>query len=75
MRKWFVPLTVLGLGGIGALVLSERGRKAILWALDRIDEAPEKISEWNERSQRELERIQMNLNRLAEALETRPAVQ
>lgn len=72
MRKWFLPLTVLGLGGLGALVLSERGRKAIFWALDRIDEAPEKISEWNESAQRELERIQNNLNQLADTLEPRP---
>jgi len=75
MKKWFLPLTVLGLGGIGALVLSERGRKAIFWALEKIDEAPERISEWNDSAQRELERIQMNLNRLAEVLEARPVQQ
>jgi hypothetical protein len=76
MRKWFLPLTVLGLGGVGALVLSERGRKAIIWAMERLDEAPERFSEWNENAQSELERIQINLNRLAESLDTaRPSVQ
>lgn len=74
MRKWFLPLTVLGIGGLGALVLSERGRKAIVWAMERIDEAPDRFSEWNESAQLELERIQNNLERLAESLESvRPA--
>jgi hypothetical protein len=74
MRKWFLPLTVLGIGGLGALVLSERGRKAIVWAMERIDEAPDRFSEWNENAQLELDRIQTNLNRLAESLESvRPA--
>jgi hypothetical protein len=72
MRKWFLPLTVLGLGGLGALVLSEQGRKRIFWALDRIGEAPDRFSEWNDNAQRELERIQNTLNQLAESLEPRP---
>ena len=41
MRKWFVPLTMLGIGSIGALVLSERGRQALEWIFDRLDEAPD----------------------------------
>jgi hypothetical protein len=75
MRKWFLPLTVLGIGGLGALVLSERGRKAIVWAMERIDEAPDRFSEWNENAQSELDRIQNNLNRLAESLEAVRPVQ
>lgn len=75
MKKWFLPLTVLGLGGLGAIVLSERGRKALLWAMERLDEAPDRFSEWNESAQRELERIQSSLNQLAETLEpARPRV-
>jgi hypothetical protein len=70
MRKWFLPLTVLGIGGLGALVFSERGRKAIVWAMERIDEAPERFSEWNENAQSEFDRIQNNLNRLAESLDS-----
>jgi hypothetical protein len=72
MRKWFVPLTVLGVGGLGAMILSDRGRKTILWALDRINEAPDRLIDWNESAQRELERIQNTLNQLAESLEPRP---
>jgi hypothetical protein len=72
MRKWFLPLTVLGVGGLGAMILSDRGRKTILWALDRINEAPDRLIDWNESAQRELERIQNTLNQLAESLEPRP---
>jgi len=29
MRRWYVPLTVLGLAGLGALILTQRGRQAL----------------------------------------------
>ena len=29
MRRWYVPLTVLGLGSVGAFLLSERGRNGL----------------------------------------------
>ncbi len=73
MRKWFVPLTMLGIGSLGALVLSERGRQALDWIFDRIDEAPDRIAEWNENAQQELDKIQVTLNEIAETLQTRPA--
>lgn len=68
MRKWAVPLTVLGVGGVGALVLSDRGRHAIGWVLRRMQEAPDRIAEWNETAQTELEKIQLAVNELAESL-------
>jgi hypothetical protein len=70
MQKWFLPLTVLGIGGLGLLVLSDRGQDAISWAFKKLDEAPDAFSDWNERAQDELDRIQMALNRVAESLET-----
>lgn len=73
MRKWFLPLTVLGIGGIGALALSERGRRTIEWFFDRIDEAPDRIADWNDSAQAELDRIQTALNDIADTLTTRPA--
>lgn len=73
MRKWFVPLTMLGIGSLGALILSERGRKAMDWIFDRIDEAPDRIAEWNDTAQFELEKIQSALNEIADTLQTRPA--
>ena len=69
MQKWFLPLTVLGVGGLGLLVLSDRGQDALPWAFRKLDEAPGQFNDWNERAQEELDRIQMALNRVAESLE------
>jgi len=68
MRKWAVPLTVLGIGGVGALMLSPRGRTAIRWIFRCMQEAPEHIAQWNETAQTELEKIQKALNEVAESL-------
>jgi hypothetical protein len=73
MRKWFLPLTVLGIGGLGALLLSEAGRRSMEWLFDRLDEAPDRFAEWNESAQTELEKIQNALNELADTLQTHPA--
>ncbi len=73
MRKWFVPLTVLGLGGIGALALSERGRRTIEWLFEKLDQAPDRIAELSDSAQAELEKIELALNDIAETLKTRPA--
>jgi hypothetical protein len=69
MRKWFLPLTVLGLGGIGAALLSPRGRHFVSSLFDRGSEGPSKFIEWNETAQNELARIQKALDRIAEHLD------
>jgi hypothetical protein len=69
MRKVYVPLTVLGLGGLGWLILTGRGRSSLRWIGDRLKEGPERLLEWNEAAQRELDRIQVALNRVAQSLE------
>lgn len=73
MRKWALPLTVLGLGGIGALAFTRRGRSAMKWAMDHAHEAPGRIAEFNEAAQIELDKIQHALNEIAESLQTKPA--
>lgn len=69
MRKWFLPLTVLGLGGIGAALLSPRGRHYVSALFDRGPEGASKFVEWNETAQNELARIQKALDRIAEHLD------
>jgi hypothetical protein len=69
MRKVCVPLTVLSLGGLGCLFLSERGRDALRWIGENLQQGPGRLFEWNEAAQRELDRIQVALNRVAESLE------
>ncbi len=68
MRKWYVPMTVIGVSGLGILFLTDRGRKAMRWAFENVQRAPEAILEWNEAAQHELDRIQTALNRVAESL-------
>lgn len=69
MRKWFVSLTVLGVGSIGAFLLTDKGRETVRRTLAKFEEAPERWEEWNESAQAELERIQATLNQIAESLE------
>ncbi len=69
MRKIYVPLTLLGLGGLGWLFLTERGQKALRWVGENVQRGPARLLEWNEVAQRELDRIQVALNRVAESLQ------
>lgn len=69
MRKMYVPLTVLGLAGLGWLFLSARGRYALRWLGENLGRGPGKFLEWNEAAQRELDRIQVALNRVADTLQ------
>lgn len=71
MRKWFVPLTVLGVGSVGAFLLSERGRNLLGALVENFRAAPDRWLEWNENAQHELDEIAAALNRIAESLEPR----
>jgi hypothetical protein len=70
MRRWYVPLTVLGLAGLGALILTQRGRQALAWLMENLDQAPDTLWQWNDTTQRELERLRAAVNQLADSLET-----
>jgi len=72
MRRWYRPLTVLGLGGIGALLLTDRGRSVLRAVAEKFWEAPDRLLEWNDSLQSELDRIQHSLDRIADTIEPRP---
>jgi len=72
MRRWYLPLTVIGLGGVGALLLSERGRSALRTVLKGFWEAPDRLLDWNGDLESELDRIQSALDGIAESLNPRP---
>ncbi len=74
MRRWYVPLTVLGLGGIGALLLSDRGRTALRRLLENFQQAPDRLLELNDSFQGELDRIQSALDRIADSIDPRPQI-
>lgn len=68
MRKWYLPVAVFGLGSLGLLVLTERGREVVTWLVDQVEQAPERLQGFNEAAQHELDRIELALNQLAESL-------
>jgi len=69
MRRWYLPLTVLGLAGLGALILTQRGRQVLDWLVENFENAPDTLLEWNEAVQGELERLRAAVDQLADSLE------
>jgi hypothetical protein len=70
MRRWYVPLTVLGVASLAALCLTQRGRQALRWLAHNFENAPDTLLPWNETTLRELDRLQMALDQLADSLGT-----
>lgn len=68
MRKWYLPLTMLGVASVAALVLSERGRESVARLVGRLQDPPEPFRGWNDAAQREMERLQDALDRLSHSL-------
>ena len=67
-NKWYLPVAVFGLGSLGLLVLTERGRDAVRWVGNQFEQAPERFLDFNDSVQRELDRIQLALDRVAQSL-------
>jgi hypothetical protein len=65
-------MTAVGLGGLVALLFTDRGRRTLYWISEHLPEAQEQLAEWNETAQRELDRIQTALNNLADSLQVQP---
>ena len=74
MRKWYVPLTVLGLGSIGLVLLSERARSALRSVFEGFGEASDRLAEWNNSLEGELDGIQAMLDGIAESLKPHPGI-
>ena len=72
MRKWYLPL--IGLGSLAALAYSLRGRRTPEWYYGRKDRPAPPSEEWNHEVHEvegELQRLQGELDRVAESLEVR----
>lgn len=59
MNWWKLPLTVLGLGGLGAVVWASRPRPSAG------SKAAKQFKQWNDAAQQELVRLQDHLRELA----------
>lgn len=65
MRKWYVPLTMLGLGGLGLLFVTERGQQAVRALVDTLAEPTD---EFIPGVDRELAQIESALDEIAAEL-------
>ncbi len=68
MRKYVVPMAVLGLGSVGAFLFTERGRNLLAQGIDRLRDAPETLAEWNDAAQRELELVRLAVDELSRTI-------
>jgi hypothetical protein len=68
-----VPVTVLGLTGMGLFCASKRGREQMRALLDKLAQQGDPLGEFNRLIENQLEAIQRTLEDLAEALEEQRA--
>ena len=69
MRKWFVPLMVLGAGSVGAFFLTDKGRATLRGWLSRLDDDSERWEECNDATETELQRIKDCLDQISQSLD------
>lgn len=62
MGKWYMPLMVMGAGGLGVLALAAGGPPARRWILNKLGRAPQAFEQWNEAAQTEVERLRSALD-------------
>lgn len=68
MRRWYLPLTVLGLGSLGVLLATERGRSAVRRVAEVFEDAPEHLASVNEALDHEMANIQQAVDSIAAIL-------
>ena len=68
MRRWYMPLTVLGLAGLAALIVRPRGGQVLAWLADNFD-PEESVLPWDD-TLCQLQRLQSAVDRLARSLGT-----
>ena len=72
VKNWIIPVALLGLGGLAALVFSERGQELVGDFFDELEDGSEEtlkaIHDWNEAAQGELERLQDAVQQIAQTL-------
>ena len=73
VRKWTIPLTLAGLGGVGAVLLTERGRNFLRSAVRRVKSEPGCLAAWNDSARDELSHIQQAVREVEQSLSTHPA--
>ncbi len=73
MRNWLVPVTLLGLSGLGLFCASKRGREQMRVFFDRVARHGNPLGEFNKFLDDQLEVLQRTLDEVAAALEQQSA--
>lgn len=73
VRKWTMRMMFIGLGGLGAMLVSERGRRMLQSAAKHFNSTPGRLAAWNDAAQKELDHIQHAVIELEESLGTHTA--
>jgi hypothetical protein len=73
MRNWLVPVTLLGLSGLGLFCASERGRQQIRALFDRVAQHGDPLGEFDHFLDVQVAALQRTLDAVAEALEQQRA--
>jgi hypothetical protein len=69
MSRWYLPLTVLGLGSLGVLFGTDQGRRALERAADYLEDLPDDYSQWMDMTDREIAEIQSEVNQIDASLQ------
>jgi len=73
MKNGFLPVTVLGLSGLGLVFANEKARDRVRRAFDHLLDHGDPLGEFNKFCEEQIEIIQQNLDHLMEALEGQQA--
>jgi hypothetical protein len=73
VRKWTIPLTLAGLGGLGAVLFTQRGRSFLRSAMRRVGADPGCLAAWNDSARDELNHIRQAVRELEQSLGTHSA--
>lgn len=73
MRNWLVPVTLMGVSGLGLFFASERGREQMHVFFDRVARHGDPLGEFNKFLDDQLATLQRALDEVAEALEEQSA--
>ena len=70
LRRWAIPLAVLGLGSLAGVTLGLSGWKVVIpWLYQRTETSEQRADPWEQNAEREIEHIRERLNRVAKSLE------
>lgn len=68
MRKWYLPVTIAGLGGLGLFLMATRGGDTMRRLLRYMEGAPDAFREFNDAAEREIANLQRAVDELARTL-------